>query len=79
MTEVLAFLAKSKDGWDHIPAVCVNQDQSGTLNVILAVNKKTYADGDVILQNLKTSFEQVFKILHDAKYGWSFIPYHDQI
>lgn len=79
LTEVLAFLAKSKDGWDHIPAVCVNQDQSGTLNVILAINKKTYADGDVILQNLKTSFEQVFKILHDAEYGWSFIPYHDQI
>ena len=25
LTEVLAFLAKTKDGWDHIPAVCVER------------------------------------------------------
>lgn len=74
LTEVLAFLAKTKDGWDHIPAVCVKQDSSGTtLNVILAINKRTYTDGDDILQNLKTSFEKVFQILHDSEYGWSFL------
>ncbi|KAJ5129596.1 uncharacterized protein N7515_005635 [Penicillium bovifimosum] len=67
---VLAFLAKTKDGWDHIPAVCVEQDSSGTtLKVILAINKRTYADGDGILRNLKSSFEQVFQILHDSDYG----------
>jgi hypothetical protein len=74
LTEVLAFLAKTKDGWDHIPAVCVQEDSSRTtLNVILAINKRTFADGDDILQTLKASFEQIFKILHDSEYGWSFL------
>jgi hypothetical protein len=70
LTEVLAFLAKTKDGWDHIPAVCVGENSSGTnLDVILAINKRTYADGDDMLQKLKTSFEQIFQILHDSEYG----------
>jgi len=70
LTEVLAFMAKTKDGWDHIPAVCVKQNPSGTaLNVILAINKKTYADGDDILRNMKRSFEEVFKIFNDSEYS----------
>jgi hypothetical protein len=49
LTEVLAFLAKTKDGWDHIPAVCVEQNSSGIIfNVILAINKSTYADAGEI-------------------------------
>lgn len=72
LTEVLAFMAKTKDGWDYIPAVCVKQDPSGTaLDVILAVNKRTYSDGDDILRDLKISFERVFQILHDSEYGGS--------
>ncbi|KAJ5191725.1 uncharacterized protein N7498_010710, partial [Penicillium cinerascens] len=69
LTEVLAFLAKTKDGWDHIPAVCVEQNPPGTvLNVILAINKSTYADGDDILQKLKRSFKGIFHVLHDSQY-----------
>ncbi|KAJ5865142.1 uncharacterized protein N7529_007058, partial [Penicillium soppii] len=69
LTEVLAFLAKTKDGWDHIPAVCVEQNSPGTnLNVILAINKRTYADGDDLLQKMKSRFEEIFHVLHDSKY-----------
>lgn len=72
LTEDLAFLAKTKDGWNHIPAVCVEQNSLGTiLNVILAINKSTYADGDDLLQNLKSRFEDIFHVLHDSKYGLS--------
>lgn len=74
LTEVLAFLAKTKDGWDHIPAVCIEQNPSGTiLNVILAINKSTHADGDDTLQKLKRSFEEIFHVLHDSQYGWSLL------
>ena len=72
LTEILAFLAKTKDGSDHIPAVCVEQDSSGTsLNVILAINKRNHTDGDGLLQNLKKSFEEIFRVLHISQYGWS--------
>jgi hypothetical protein len=71
LTKVLAFLAKTKDGWNQIPAVCVEQNPPGTiLNVILAINKSTYADGDDLLQKLKRSFEEIFHVLHDSQYGW---------
>lgn len=74
LTEVLAFLAKTKDGWDHIPAVCIDQNSPGTmLNVVLAINKSTYADGDDLLQKLKRSFEEIFHVLHDSQYGWSLL------
>jgi len=81
LTGVLAFLAKTKDGCDHIPAVCVGQNSSGTnLDVILAINKRTYADGDDILQKLETGFEQIFQILHDSEYGWSLrVEFNDKI
>lgn len=72
LTEILAFLAKTKDGSDHIPAVCVEQAPSGTtLNVILAINKGYHADGDGLLQKLKTSFEEIFRLLDISQYGWS--------
>ncbi|KAJ5902883.1 hypothetical protein N7495_003411 [Penicillium taxi] len=69
LTEALAFLAKTKDGWDHIPAVCVEQNPAGTvLNVILAINKTKYTDGDGLLQQLKRGFEEIFCVLHDSQY-----------
>ncbi|KAI9037802.1 nucleic acid/nucleotide deaminase domain-containing protein [Aspergillus affinis] len=72
LTEVLAFLAKTKDGWDHIPAVCVQQNSSGTiLYVILAINKTTWADGNVILQDLKMKFDGLFHILHHSNFDKS--------
>lgn len=72
LAEALAFLAKTTDGPEHIPAVCVQQSLSGTvLNVILAVNKSTPTDGDGLLQSLKNGFEEIFEILHDSTYGLS--------
>lgn len=72
LTEVLAFLAKTKDGRDYIPAVCVEQNSSGTsLDVILAVNKSSHDDGDDLLQELKTNFEGIFRALHILQSGWS--------
>lgn len=72
LTEVLAFLAKTKDGPDHVPAVCVEQDLSRTaLNVILAINKSNHADGNDLLQGLKISFEEIFRVLHIARSGGS--------
>ncbi|KAJ5913613.1 hypothetical protein N7504_002496 [Penicillium tannophilum] len=69
LTEVLAFLAKTKDGSDHIPAVCVEQAQSGTtLNVILAINKRHHTDGDGLLQKLKINFEEIFRLLDISQY-----------
>lgn len=68
------FLAKTTDRWDHIPAVCVKQDLSGTnSDVILAINKITFDDGAEILGTLKTSFEKVLKILYDSEYSKSFL------
>ncbi|CAG8016592.1 unnamed protein product [Penicillium olsonii] len=70
LTEVLAFLAKTTDGWTHIPAVCLQQDPLGTsMTVIIAINKKSYHDGDVILQRLKNNFEEVFRVIQSLNHG----------
>ena len=60
--EVLSFLAKTKDGSDYIPAMCVEHDLNGAaLKALLAINKRTYTDGDSLLQSLKTGFENISK------------------
>ncbi|CAG7923277.1 unnamed protein product [Penicillium olsonii] len=70
LTEVLAFLAKTTDGWTHIPAVCLQQDPLGiSMTVIIAINKKSYHDGDVILRRLKNNFEEVFRVIQSLKHG----------
>jgi hypothetical protein len=70
LVEVLSFLAKIKDGSDYIPAMCVEQDPNGAaLKALLAINKRTYTDGDSLLQSLKTGFENIFKVLQRSLYG----------
>ncbi|KAJ5945500.1 hypothetical protein N7454_002339 [Penicillium verhagenii] len=69
LTELLAFLAKVDDGPDHIPAVCVEQNRAGTvLEVILAINKKSYTSGEEVIKELKQGFEKLFHILNEAQY-----------
>lgn len=64
LVATFAFLAQTEDDPNHIPAVCVEQDtSSGSLNIILAVNKTKRADGSVILNDLKQGFEKIFAIL----------------
>lgn len=73
LVEILSFLAKTKDGSDYIPAMCVEQDPNGAaLKALLAINKRTYTDGDGLLQSLKTGFENIFQVLRRSLYG-SFI------
>ncbi len=70
LVEVLSFLAKTKDGSDYIPAMCVEQDLNGVaLKALLAINKRTYTDGDGLLQSLKAGFENIFKVLRRSLYG----------
>ncbi|KAJ5150764.1 uncharacterized protein N7500_010953 [Penicillium coprophilum] len=62
LVEVLSFLAKTKDGSDYIPAMCVEQDLNGAaLKALLAINKRSYTDGDGLLQSLNTGFENIFQ------------------
>ncbi|KAF7587663.1 hypothetical protein BBP40_006893 [Aspergillus hancockii] len=64
LVATFAFLAQTEDDPNHIPAVCVEQDtSSGSLNIILAINKTKKADGSVILKDLKQGFEKIFAIL----------------
>jgi hypothetical protein len=70
LSEAFAFLAKTKDGFEYIPAVCVEQNLPGTeLSIILAINKSTHADGDDLLETLKGNLERICKVLHDSLYG----------
>ena len=61
---VLAFLAQTEDDPNHIPAVCIEQNlELGGLNVLLAINKSKWCDGDTILQDLKQRFQRLFSVL----------------
>ncbi|KAL4907216.1 hypothetical protein BDW74DRAFT_148753 [Aspergillus multicolor] len=59
----LAFLAQSKDDVDHIPAVCLEETEAGTLNVIVAVNKATHTNGEGALLRIEKGFESIFAVL----------------
>lgn len=70
LADIVAFLSKTKDGHDHIPAAALEQDPSGkSFNVLLAINKRTWGDGDDILSKLKEEFEVVFGVLQNSQYG----------
>lgn len=60
----LAFIAHSKDDVEHIPALCLEEDpKSGILNVIFAVNKASYNDGEDAVRRIQQGFERIFAIL----------------
>lgn len=60
----LAFLSNLKDGPEHIPAVCIEEDpDSAFSSVLLAVNKTKPSDGKEALQDLKSGFEKIFALL----------------
>ncbi|KIM94598.1 hypothetical protein OIDMADRAFT_172370, partial [Oidiodendron maius Zn] len=66
----LAFLSNLKDGPDHIPAVCVEEDpDSVSLNVLVAVNKAKPSDGKEILKKLRIGFERIFALLSKVSDG----------
>ncbi|KAF4231767.1 hypothetical protein CNMCM6457_005066 [Aspergillus fumigatiaffinis] len=60
----LAFLAHNREGAEHIPAVCIGEDSAtGSLNVIFAVNKAKYSDGNDVLLSIQQGFDEVFALL----------------
>lgn len=58
----LSFLAQTEEDPNHIPAICVEQD-TNKLNVLVAINKSKWSDGDSILHALKERFNTIFAIL----------------
>jgi hypothetical protein len=61
LASTLAFLSRTKDDPNHIPAVCVAEDtESESLKVLLAVNKSRQEDGNQALQEIKKNFEKIF-------------------
>ena len=69
---ILAFLAQTEDDPNHITAVCIEQAlELGSLNVLLAVNRSKWSDGDDILHDLKQCFDGLFSVLStfsDSRY-----------
>ncbi|KAL2802209.1 hypothetical protein BJX63DRAFT_426236 [Aspergillus granulosus] len=60
----LAFITHSKDDAEHIPALCLEENpESGILNVIFAVNKASYNDGEDAIRCIKQGFQRIFAIL----------------
>ncbi|PLB47584.1 hypothetical protein P170DRAFT_409773 [Aspergillus steynii IBT 23096] len=60
----LAFLAHIRGNADYIPAVCIEEDPAkGSLNVILAINKTKFSDGDDVLRCAQQGFDEVFTLL----------------
>ncbi|KAL4812263.1 hypothetical protein BDW67DRAFT_193752 [Aspergillus spinulosporus] len=64
LASTLAFLAQTKDDADHVPAVCIEQSTDlNSLNVLIAVNRCRWEDGDSILHALRDGFEKIFSVL----------------
>ncbi|BCS19488.1 nucleic acid/nucleotide deaminase domain-containing protein [Aspergillus puulaauensis] len=64
LARTLAFLSHSKDDVNHIPAVCLEEDQdTGGLNVIFAVNRTSHKDGGAAMARIKTGFDRLFSTL----------------
>ncbi|KAF9888245.1 hypothetical protein FE257_008814 [Aspergillus nanangensis] len=61
----LSFLAQTEEDPNHIPAICVEQD-TDTLNVLIAINKSKWSDGDSILHTLEERFDMIFAILKNV-------------
>ncbi|KAH1640036.1 hypothetical protein KXW91_001399 [Aspergillus fumigatus] len=60
----LAFLAHNREGAEYVPAVCIGEDSAtGSLNVIFAVNKANYSDGNNVLRSIQKSFDEIFALL----------------
>ncbi|PIG79385.1 hypothetical protein AARAC_007629 [Aspergillus arachidicola] len=58
----LAFLAQTEEDPNHIPAICVEQD-TDRLNVLIAINKAKWSDGDSILHALEERLNMIFAIM----------------
>ncbi|RYP42521.1 hypothetical protein DL767_000209 [Monosporascus sp. MG133] len=65
LASTLAFLARTTDNPNYIPAVCIEEcpEPAARLNVLLAVNKARPEDGKQVLASLKEGFSRIFALL----------------
>ncbi|KAH3341625.1 hypothetical protein KXW81_004623 [Aspergillus fumigatus] len=70
----LAFLAHNREGAEYVPAVCIGEDSAtGSLNVIFAVNKANYSDGNNVLRSIQKSFDEIFALLARVSTGRQYL------
>lgn len=62
LVSTLAFLSNVRDDPDRVPAVCIEEvSKPASLNVLLAVNKTTWSDGNQVLKTIKQGLERIFE------------------
>jgi len=70
LVEALAFLANDQEDTNHIPALCVQEKPKlSSLNILLAVNRTGWQDGDQNLRRLIQGFNKIFALLADSEQG----------
>ncbi|KAH9873149.1 hypothetical protein J1614_005547 [Plenodomus biglobosus] len=76
LASTLAFLANTKVDTNHIPALCL-KETSGSIHVLMAVNKTTGADGYLNLLDLQRNFDELFAVLSEVSAGSSGSQRHE--
>jgi|SRR5690242_3142994 len=69
LASILGFLSSMIDDPNHVPALCLEERTDLSLNVMLAVNKTSWGDGNVLLQNLRQRLDEIFAILSEVSEG----------
>ncbi|PKS11267.1 hypothetical protein jhhlp_003029 [Lomentospora prolificans] len=64
---ILAFLSRVKDDPYRVPAISLQECPKGrSVNVLIAVNRKSAADGKVAVQKIADGFQRIFEPLRGA-------------
>ena len=72
LVESLAYLANDKEDTNHIPALCVQESaETSSFQLLLAVNRIDWQDGDRELQRLRVSYDNIIAQLSDGERGMS--------
>ncbi|KAK8134629.1 hypothetical protein PG984_006641 [Apiospora sp. TS-2023a] len=63
LSGVLAFLSSIRNDPNYIPAVCLQETNTSSLDVFFAVNKGRHVDGNDVLRELEHGFKNLFAVL----------------
>jgi len=70
LVDALAFLANDQEDTNHIPALCVQEKlKPPSLNILLAVNRTGWQDGDQNLRRLIEGFDVISALLANREQG----------
>jgi hypothetical protein len=70
LVEALAFLSNDSEDVNHIPVLCVQENQESlSLSVLIAVNQNDKQDGDQALSRMSEGFRTVFAVLARVEKG----------